>query len=234
MYNNRAKNITGADKHMIKTIAKFLSYGCLNCGRAVHSKRHVLCSYCESYMKAFEPNHSHGVISAISYSSSPAKNLIRYMKDYNDPYVFDYAAKIIAQKLKELGMTEMLSDFYITYAPRSPLTLLKKRFDQSKEMADFLAIQLFDDDDGRVVSLFKRYPFASEQKSLNSSSRKENAREIFSLKEDVAVPEKILLIDDLTTTGSTLFSLRDILYDAGVKECILCTLAVNDNNPSYF
>lgn len=156
------------------------------------------------------------------------------MKDYNDPYVFNYAAKLIAQKLKELGMTEMLSDFYITYAPRSPLTFLKKRFDQSKEIADFLAIQLFDKDDGRVVSLFKRYPFANEQKKLNASGRKENAQEIFSLKDDVVVPEKVLLIDDLTTTGSTLFSLRDILYNAGVKECILCTLAVNDNNPLYF
>ena len=217
---------------MINLPAKFFSYGCIHCGAAVTSKKLIMCRMCEHFLKRSSDDVVPGaVLSAVSYSSPEAKSLIYYMKDNNDPYVFDYAASLIADKIRENELLDHLSDYYITYAPRNPKTVFKRHFDQAREIAEFLSIQLFDDD--RVVSLFKRYPFASEQKGLGSSHRKENAREIFSLNEKAVLPEKVIIVDDVTTTGSTLFVLRDILLDAGVRECFLCTVAVNDKKYDY-
>ena len=221
-------------KKMINALAKFFSYGCLHCGSCVKSKKIILCPLCEYQMKYYDPIPSPHIISAVTYSNAQSRTLIHYMKDNYDPYVFHYAAKLIKNKFDELGITESLEDFSITYAPRNPLNLLKMRFDHAKEIADFLSFELFGNDSQKLLSLFDRYPFADEQKTLNLKKRRENALQIFSLKENVTVPKRVIIVDDVTTTGSTLFALRDLLFKAGTKDCILCTVAVNDNHPTYF
>ncbi len=219
---------------MLNTLVKLFGYGCIYCGKAVRGKSEILCSHCEYRLKYYPPSDSSLIVSAISYRTEQARKLIHYMKDNNDPYVFDYAASLIEEKLREVELYDKLADFYITYAPRNPITFIKKRFDQSKEIADFLAVRLFDDDTDRVVSLFKRYPFADEQKKLGSAGRAENVRGLFSLKENVPIPEKLIVVDDVTTTGSTLLVLRDLVFRAGVKECVLCTVAVNDRYVDHY
>ncbi len=175
-------------------------------------------------MRYHQPSTAPGIISAVSYRTEQTRTLIKYMKDYHDPYVFDYAASLLAEKLQ--GMD--LSNFYLTYAPRNPVTYLKKRFDQSKEIADFLALHLFDDDTDRVITIFGRTPFAREQKSLGLAGRADNVKKLFSVKKGIRVPEKLIIVDDVTTTGTTLRTLHELALKSGVHECILCTVAVND------
>ena len=214
---------------MLGNLARLCGYGCVGCGKGLLNKKKPFCSLCEYYLSKNETYYNGDILSAISYCNREAKALIYYMKKYDDPYVFDYAAHLIEKKLRKENMLDKLSDFYITYAPRNPISRLTKRFDQSKEIADFLAIRLFDED-GRVLKLFKRFPFTDEQKKLGISGRSENASEIFYLNEKVELPEKVIIVDDVTTTGATLHALRDILLDAGVKECLLFSVAVQDKN----
>jgi len=215
----------------MKTLIKIFGIGCINCGRTFRSKRQVLCSACEAEMKRDPPMRSSMIISAVTFSNMPARNVVYYMKKHYDAYIFDYAAKLIAKRIAEYKDPEEIKDYYITYAPRNPITFLKKRYDQSKEIADFLSIRLFDRED-RVVSLFKRYPFTDEQKKLSSVRRKANASNMFALRVNKIIPEKVIIVDDVATTGSTLFALRDILLDAGVKDIILCSFATKDERPT--
>lgn len=55
-----------------------------------------------------------------------------------------------------------------------------------------------------------------DQRALNAQERLENMRGSFSLRTD-AVPKKVILIDDVFTTGATLFAAADTLRDAGCE-----------------
>lgn len=213
---------------MLELLKKLFGYGCIHCGRAIHSKEEILCYRCEYRMMYHQPAASPGIISTVSYRTEQARSLILYMKEYYDPYVFDYAASLIEDKLCSLMPAEYLSDFYIAYAPRNPVTYLKKRFDQSREIADFLALRLFEKDSSKVISMFRRTPFAHEQKKLGASGRADNVKKLFKVKKGITIPEKLIIVDDVTTTGSTLRTLYGLALKAGVRECILCTVSVND------
>lgn len=59
----------------------------------------------------------------------------------------------------------------------------------------------------------------TEQKSLSRKSRLQNASKSFFIAEDAEVTGKrLLLIDDVTTTGSTLSVLAELLLNAGAKD----------------
>ena len=61
----------------------------------------------------------------------------------------------------------------------------------------------------------------------SSKTREERlqSRQCFKLKDNVQLPLKILLIDDIYTTGSTLQLAKEILVEAGVKEIVTFSLA---------
>ncbi len=213
---------------MANKLKKFFSYSCLGCGIGLDSSEQVLCPNCENIMKSYELSPTAAIVSAVSYYPEQTKTLLFYMKDYYEPCVFDYAASLIEEKLRNVGLCDRLTDFRVTYAPRNPKKLFKKRYDQSKEIADFLSLRLFGEDKGRVISMFKRSIFTSEQKKLNMVKRAQNARKQFKVRKHIAIPEKLMIVDDVATTGSTLFTLKELAFEAGVKECILCTVAFND------
>lgn len=65
---------------------------------------------------------------------------------------------------------------------------------------------------------------AIAQSSKNRQERL-NSQQCFTLVKDVLLPEKILLIDDVYTTGKTLQLARELLLEAGVKEVLTFSLA---------
>ncbi|MGL4986833.1 MAG: phosphoribosyltransferase family protein [Treponemataceae bacterium] len=72
-----------------------------------------------------------------------------------------------------------------------------------------------------VLSLLKRQK-SVEQKKLSKNDRLENSKNNFTLaplaKRTKSLPAKVLLIDDILTTGATLENCARVLKDAGIKE----------------
>ena len=65
---------------------------------------------------------------------------------------------------------------------------------------------------------------AIAQSSKNREERL-NSQQCFTLVKDVCLPDEILLIDDVYTTGKTLQLARELLLEAGVKEVLTFSLA---------
>ena len=66
---------------------------------------------------------------------------------------------------------------------------------------------------------------ALDQRSLGRLARAENAAGTFSASRDVEVPERVLLTDDVFTTGATLDSAAAVLLDSGAGEVRVAAIA---------
>ena len=76
-----------------------------------------------------------------------------------------------------------------------------------------------------AADLLEREKGAVSFKMLNRRERLRASLGSYRLKKNAAVPEKVLLIDDVRTTGSTLKRCASLLKEAGASEIRWCALA---------
>ena len=190
---------------------------CPVCGRKVFSAK--ICTECKYkaplYRKAVSP---------LVYSES-VKELIRKFKNGN-AYLKDYFADLIFEKLSSLPSFEC-----IVYVPMTASAIKARGYNQTKLLAEELSkktgVPLAD---GAVIKT-KDTP---SQKGLTRSEREKNLYDCF----EVVTPEtvrgkKVLLVDDILTTGATADAVTARLLRAGAYSVYLATIASVENKPFY-
>jgi len=138
------------------------------------------------------------------------------MKDFFNRYKFDgdyILRKVFAMILKE--NLKKYKDYHFVLIPLSPERYAKRGFNQVAGLIEAAGLSHLD-------VLGKR-----EEKASSSKNRSERlATELpFFIKEDSRIPKKILLIDDIYTTGTTLNRLKSMLLEAGCQNIKTFSLA---------
>ncbi|MCL2825965.1 MAG: double zinc ribbon domain-containing protein [Eggerthellaceae bacterium] len=108
----------------------------------------------------------------------------------------------------------------ISYIPATLAAVRRRGFDHAELLASTLAGITGAD----CLALFER-PSSKDQRKLSRQGRLENMGEGFRVKEGVAAPSRVLLIDDVYTTGATLVSASKALAVAGVEEVYCAAFA---------
>ncbi len=110
----------------------------------------------------------------------------------------------------------------ITYIPSDKKTLKRRGFNQS----EFLAKKIGSTLELPVKSVLIKAKSTKEQKSLDRENRWINLKESFKLdNKDEIVNKKIILIDDIVTTGATVYFASKELSNVNIKELNVLTVA---------
>lgn len=188
---------------------------CPVCGR--RTLRPEICMECKAaapaFLKAVSPLvYADGTVILIS----KFKNGCGYLKDY--------FSDLIAAKIGELGGLDC-----IVYVPMTDKAIKKRGYNQ----AELLARGVSERTDIPVIkNALVKTRDTKDQKSLSQKERSVNLQGCFQVKERAAVKGKrVLLIDDVLTTGATSETLSKKLLKAGAASVCLATVASVEYRP---
>lgn len=177
-----------------------------------------ICDNCKRSINLIGEEHQEEIISC-GYYGGVLKELILKFK-----YKSDFTAGDILAELLEAYITERFDykEYIITYIPLSKKSLKVRGFNQCEYIAKKIAGNL----EINVIELFIKVKETKEQKKLKKDERFENIREAFAIKKGINVKNKrIILIDDVTTTGATLQEASKLLKNFDIDDIKLLTLA---------
>ena len=74
----------------------------------------------------------------------------------------------------------------------------------------------------------KRVRNTTPQKELNESQRHSNLKNAFKLTTDIVKYKKVVLVDDIYTTGSTMDEISKILKESGVENIYYICISIGE------
>ncbi|HHZ02471.1 MAG TPA: ComF family protein [Tissierellia bacterium] len=189
---------------------------CAKCSKPIASTDHIFCRDCCTYDRSFEVSKS-----PYSYKGL-VKDSIYNFKYYNKPYFYKLFGKCLIDYMKENNYT----DFdYIVSVPLHPSKLRIRGYNQAELLGRYLSEKLsipYKD----VLKRTKKTPKQSQQ---SKSSRRKNLKNAFSVKKlprnENIKNSRVLLIDDVYTTGSTVDECSKTLLNFGVAKVYVITIA---------
>lgn len=158
-------------------------------------------------------------LSPLFYSGIAAQSIRRYKFSGKFGYHMAYGV-LLRDCLKQY--LDQPPDL-ITWVPLSR----RRRFSRGYDQALLLAQEAGALWGQQPVPLLKKIRNTRPQSSLSAKQRQQNARDVYRMVSSPSLTEgkRILLVDDIITTGSTLSSCAALLVDAGAEEVICLTLA---------
>ena len=178
-------------------------------------KRTINGETCPSCKKSTKLN---GLYFAAPYQNALVKKMITQFK--YEPFIRELKKPLADLIITHFQLCEKIksdfSDFILAPVPLERKRMKWRGFNQSeeiaKELADYLEIPLIND------ALFKIKETLA-QIDLTGEEREENIKGVFSIKNiEKIVRKRILLVDDVYTTGSTMNECARVLKEAGAKE----------------
>jgi len=189
---------------------------CLNCKTANNFGE--ICNNCKNNFDI------EGILIAGNYQDKLLSKLIKtfkyhFIKNLSQPLGKFLSQFLFLQITKENSFKKpnIFSDFKNVLI--IPVPLHKKRrswrgFNQSEELAKIIAEKF----DVKTSTNLKRIKYKKPQMRLKKSQRKKNIKNCYIWEGDDLNEKNILLIDDVTTTGSTLNECAKILKENGANE----------------
>lgn len=201
----------------------FIIRGCSVCGRGlediIESEKIIRCAQCIKHPHYFKKS-----ISVLSYEGT-IKNLIHRFKYSDHSHMYKMFGRLMVKTIKE-------NDFeYVDLIVPVPLHVnrLKKRgYNQAELLASFIGAEFDLKVDTKALI---RQTETSAQNKLDKSERAKNIEGVFNILDNFDFSQKkILLIDDIYTTGSTVDECSKVMIEHGAEEIFVATLAATPNN----
>lgn len=201
----------------LKKLRFVYSPTCKCCGKEIVSSVQEYCFDCSRHPKAFEYG-----MPLLNYEKYARRSVtdIKYKnkREYLDLYAELLCAKF-GRRIQALCPNALI-----------PVPIhKKKRRARGFNQAEVLARRM-----GRILEIpvwtdvLLRTKNTKPQKDLSAVERSQNLREAFSVEKDLGGIERVILIDDIYTTGATAQACTLALKGAGVKQVYLAVICIGN------
>lgn len=203
---------------------------CAFCGALVSKERYGCCKKCEKRLPftknggRMNGNFFTVCLSPLYYEREVRDALLRYKFQRKSAYCEPFGillAKCVGEFLEE-------DIDFVTWVPLSRKRLKKRGYDQAQLLAEQLALQL----DLPCFPALKKVIHTSPQSRAGGiEQRRANISGAYqALNQQAVFGKKILLVDDIVTTGSTFSECARILGMAGAERVCCVALARKHND----
>lgn len=199
---------------------------CAFCGKLLERAADGLCAACQKTLPWLEGGNAEGKVEFVGLTASPLAyrghvrdSIHRYKFSGRRGYAQVYG-KLVAQCVGDhlAGRYDLIS-----WVPLSDKSLRKRGYDQAMLLAMATALALGD----VAVETLRKHRATPAQSSLEgAAARRANVMGAYECADRELVEEKrVLLVDDVITTGSTVSECARVLLTAGAREVVCATLA---------
>jgi len=181
-------------------------------------KKHAKCRCKPDILRSHVKTALH--LARYTRDESVISKLIFYLKDTNGKYLYDFVADELCELIR--SSVKNYGDHVITFVPRSRAKKQKYAVDQAKTLAKGVSKRL----GIRFIDVLKRTS-GKEQKKLSGAERLENAVSSYDLKKGTMLDicnRKIILIDDVMTTASSIYACATLLNISGAQSIVAVTV----------
>ena len=203
-------------RNCAKEFSFLRSRTCMRCGKVLHSLFEEECSECASM-----PHEFTEALAPFSYSGEVRESLARFKYQRRAEYARFYAVCIWRFGRERIGK----------WRPQLmvPVPIHRSRYAQrGYNQAELIAAELSKLSGIPMdPNLIRRTKKTVAQKELGRMERRRNMEEAFACGTDRPLPERILLVDDILTTGSTADAIAHVLRQRGAKEVFVVCAAVS-------
>lgn len=198
---------------------------CAFCRRLVKSNNNLLCPACRANLPYTEDGGAqHGdffrlCVSALYYEDRVREALLRYKFQGSSGY-----AGTFGRLLADCIRAELRGQYdLISWVPLSRERLRERGYDQAMLLAQAAALELQD----VAVSTLDKVRNAEKQSGVGSAEkRRANISGAYRVADaELIQGRRILLIDDIVTTGATLSECARTLLEGGASQVVCATVA---------
>lgn len=190
---------------------------CKKCGKQLENERQEYCGDCTGKVHRYCQGKA-----VFSYRAGMKLSMYRFKYSNKREYADFFAEEAVKKYGRWLKKREIE---VIVPVPMYPAKKRSRGYNQAEVFGEALGRKT-----GIAVDkyLVKRVKNTIPQKALNDRQRKDNLKGAFQVRANIVKYTKIVLVDDIYTTGATVDAIAEALEKAGVKEVyFLCICAAD-------
>ena len=202
---------------------------CILCGRILEENETDLCHGCRTDGPEYPVDKRKlpflDSTAAVWYYEGPVRGSLLRFKFYGKRSYAPAYGRLLSMKLMQAHPEGF---DLVTWVPVSPLRKLKRGFDQGELLSDFVGRELETDS----VKLLRKIRHNRPQSGITGDAhRRANVLGAYKiLQPELICGKRILLLDDIITTGATAGECARVLLTAGAKEVHLGAVAAARRN----
>ncbi len=196
----------------VKELSPVTQPVCLLCGKEVESARMEVCPDCLRHKKTFRRNFA-----VFNYTDTASRSMAAVKYKGRREYLDFYGEAAVR---RYGGQIRRIAPDLIVPVPVHPSRLRERGFNQAQILAGIL---------GRSLEIpvwadgLRRIKKTLPQKELGAGQRLKNLEKAFGPGSLPKERKRVLLVDDIYTTGSTLEACTRVLKEMGVEEVFCLT-----------
>lgn len=196
---------------------------CEKCGKQVLTESQKLCYDCAHNERTFIRGRA-----MLNYDDT-ARRIMTGIKYRNRREHAEVISKMLAYRLKDY-ISEMDPDCLVP-VPVHESRLRERGYNQAELLADYVGRET-----GipvRADILYRKKQTAA-MKNLTPEERRVNLQEAFAVRTEAfsaknrGKPGRVMLVDDIYTTGATAEACTNILWQYGIETCLICACIGSD------